>query len=76
MRFVAVEYDGTDFWFVGWHLPVLYRMSRTGEMLGVWDFPETDGWHPLHGLAWDGNYWWASRDDYPGTIIYRFTVSP
>jgi len=75
--FVAVETDGTDFWFVGWQLPVLYRMSPAGEILGVWDFPAVEGWQPMVGLASEGPRgarWWATRSGFVGTLLYRFTV--
>jgi hypothetical protein len=70
---VDVEFDGTDFWAIGWFMKRLYRINRSGDVLTVFHIPGEQGIIFPSGLAFDGKrFWYSFNTSYLDTRIYWF----
>lgn len=71
-----IDYDGTDFWGVGWFLPRLYRIDRQGEVLMVADLPDAPGASYPAAVVRDGDSFWVCRNRTGlGSLLFRFHLA-
>lgn len=71
-----IDYDGTDFWAVGWFLPRLYRIDRWGDVLMVADLPEAPGASYPAAVVRDGDSFWVCRNRTGlGSLLFRFHLT-
>jgi hypothetical protein len=69
---VDIEFDGTDFWAIGWFMKRMYRISSAGEVLTVYHLPGEYGFIYPAGLVFDGTHFWYSfNTSYFETRIYK-----
>lgn len=72
---VDIEFDGTDFWAIGWFMKRLYRIDSSGEVLTVYRLPGEYGYIFPTALAFDGSHFWYSfNTSYLDSRIYRLNV--
>ncbi len=72
---VDIEFDGTDFWAIGWFMKRLYRIDSAGEVLSVYSLPLEYGYVFPAALTFDGtNLWYCTNTSYLDSRLYRLNL--
>jgi hypothetical protein len=69
---VDIEFDGEDFWAIGWFMKRLYRIDGSGEVTAVFHLPgEHEPIFPAGLTLVGARFWYGFNTSYLDSRVYR-----